>query len=98
LAGRPPVRDPGLRRGVLLAYGLGAATFRAADALWAIVALTVLISIAVHGVSAAPAMTVVGRAHRRRGPTGPDGPGDAGPMLLETIDIRSVWTSSPAWG
>jgi sodium/hydrogen antiporter len=49
-----------------LAYGLAAATFADADELWAIVALTMLVSIAVHGVSATPAMAVVDRAYRRR--------------------------------
>jgi NhaP-type Na+/H+ or K+/H+ antiporter len=48
-----------------LAYGLSAAAFVGADELWAIVALTMLISIAVHGVSATPAMAMVDRAYRR---------------------------------
>lgn len=49
-----------------LAYGVGAATFSGADELWAIVALTMVISIAVHGIGATPAMAMVDRAYRRR--------------------------------
>jgi NhaP-type Na+/H+ or K+/H+ antiporter len=49
-----------------LAYGLSAAAFVDAGELWAIVALTMLISIAVHGVTATPAMAVVDRAYRRQ--------------------------------
>jgi NhaP-type Na+/H+ or K+/H+ antiporter len=51
-----------------LAYGLSAAAFVGADELWAIVALTMLVSIAVHGVSATPAMAMVDRTVRRRRP------------------------------
>jgi sodium/hydrogen antiporter len=51
-----------------LAYGLSAATFVGADALWAIVALTMLVSIAVHGISATPAMAMLDRTYRRRRP------------------------------
>ncbi len=47
-----------------LAYALSAATFAAADELWAIVALTMVVSIAVHGVSATPAMKVIDRSRR----------------------------------
>jgi len=49
-----------------LAYGLSAATFAGADEMWAIVAATMALSIAVHGVGATPAMAVVDRAYRRR--------------------------------
>lgn len=56
-----------------LAYGLSAAAFAGSDELWAIVALTMLVSIAVHGVSATPAMAMVDRAYRRR-----HHPGDRG--------------------
>lgn len=49
-----------------LAYGLAAASFAGADELWSIVALTMLVSIAVHGVSATPGMALVDRANRRR--------------------------------
>jgi NhaP-type Na+/H+ or K+/H+ antiporter len=49
-----------------LAYGLTAATFAGADELWAIVALTMVVSIAVHGISATPAMAMVDRAYRHR--------------------------------
>lgn len=45
-----------------LAYGLGAATFAASDELWAIVWLTIVLSIVVHGVSATPVMRLVDRA------------------------------------
>jgi NhaP-type Na+/H+ or K+/H+ antiporter len=47
-----------------LAYGLGAAAFADTDELWAIVALTMVVSIAVHGISATPAMMLVDRAAR----------------------------------
>lgn len=49
-----------------LAYALSEAHFDRADLLWAIVALTLVISIAVHGISATPVMHVVDRAARRR--------------------------------
>jgi NhaP-type Na+/H+ or K+/H+ antiporter len=55
-----------------LAYALSAAAFVGADQLWAIVALAMVVSIAVHGVSATPAMAMVdsayrhGRRHRAR--------------------------------
>jgi NhaP-type Na+/H+ or K+/H+ antiporter len=49
-----------------LAYGLSAGVFVGAGELWAIVALTMLVSIAVHGVTATPAMAMVDRAYRRR--------------------------------
>lgn len=45
-----------------LAYALGEADFEGASQLWAIVALTMLISIAVHGISATPAMDAVDRS------------------------------------
>jgi NhaP-type Na+/H+ or K+/H+ antiporter len=48
-----------------LAYALAAAAFVGADELWAIVALTMVVSIAVHGISATPAMAMVDRAYRR---------------------------------
>ena len=49
-----------------LAYGLSAGVFVGGAELWAIVALTMLVSIAVHGVTATPAMAMVDRAYRRR--------------------------------
>ena len=49
-----------------LAFGLSAATFAASDELWAIVAATMLLSIAVHGVGATPAMALVDRGSRQR--------------------------------
>jgi NhaP-type Na+/H+ or K+/H+ antiporter len=42
-----------------LSYALGHEDFEESDQLWPIVALAILISIAVHGVSATPAMTAV---------------------------------------
>jgi NhaP-type Na+/H+ or K+/H+ antiporter len=56
-----------------LAYGLTAATFAGAGELWAIVALTMVTSIAVHGISATPAMALVDRAYRRQRRAGGDG-------------------------
>jgi NhaP-type Na+/H+ or K+/H+ antiporter len=47
-----------------LAYALTAASFTEADELWAIVALTMLLSIAAHGIVATPAMDLVDRSHR----------------------------------
>lgn len=49
-----------------LAYGLAAASFAGSDELWAIVAATMLLSIAVHGIGATPAMALVDRSHRPR--------------------------------
>jgi len=49
-----------------LAYALSETSFDGAALIWAIVALTLVISIAVHGISATPVMTVVDRAARRR--------------------------------
>jgi sodium/hydrogen antiporter len=49
-----------------LAYGLSAAVFVGARELWAIVALTMLISIAVHGVTATPAMAIIDGEYRTR--------------------------------
>jgi sodium/hydrogen antiporter len=49
-----------------LAYALAAASFAGTDELWAIVVATMLVSIAVHGVGATPAMAMVDRAGRRR--------------------------------
>jgi NhaP-type Na+/H+ or K+/H+ antiporter len=49
-----------------LAFAFSAAAFASADELWAIVALTMVISIAVHGISATPAMALVDRTRRRR--------------------------------
>jgi NhaP-type Na+/H+ or K+/H+ antiporter len=53
-----------------LAYGLSAGVFAGAGELWAIVALTMLVSIAVHGVTATPVMAMVDWEHgvRRRRP------------------------------
>ena len=45
-----------------LAYALGHASFDGAPLVWSIVALAMVISIAVHGVTATPAMRVVDRA------------------------------------
>ena len=59
-----------------LAYALSAAAFVGADQLWAIVALTMVISIAVHGVSATPAMAMVDRTYRRHRRRGRDGQED----------------------
>jgi NhaP-type Na+/H+ or K+/H+ antiporter len=47
-----------------LAYGLAAASFAGSDELWAIVAATMLLSIAVHGIGATPAMALVDRGLR----------------------------------
>jgi NhaP-type Na+/H+ or K+/H+ antiporter len=49
-----------------LAYALTAATFVGSDELWAVVAATMALSIAVHGVGATPAMTMVDRTYRRQ--------------------------------
>ena len=49
-----------------LAYGLDAAAFARSDALWAVVATTMVVSIAVHGASATFAMDFVDRTVRRR--------------------------------
>ncbi|MCU1370989.1 MAG: Na+/H+ antiporter [Ilumatobacteraceae bacterium] len=49
-----------------LAYALAAASFADADALWSIVALTMVISIGVHGIGATPAMAFVDRTYRSR--------------------------------
>ncbi len=49
-----------------LAYALNHQQFPQAERLWAIVILTILISIALHGVSASPAMAAVDRLPRRR--------------------------------
>ncbi len=49
-----------------LAYALNHHAFPQADLLWAIVTLTVLISIALHGISASPAMAAVDALSRRR--------------------------------
>lgn len=49
-----------------LAYALNHHSFPQADLLWAIVTLTVLISIALHGISASPAMAAVDALSRRR--------------------------------
>lgn len=45
-----------------LSYALGEAEFEEASQLWAIVALTMLISIGAHGISATPAMKAVDRS------------------------------------
>jgi NhaP-type Na+/H+ or K+/H+ antiporter len=49
-----------------LAYALAAAEFAGSDELWAMVALTMAVSIAAHGIGATPAMAVVDRASRTR--------------------------------
>ncbi len=49
-----------------LAYALSDARFDDVNQLWAIVALTLVISISVHGISATPAMHVLDRSARRR--------------------------------
>ena len=51
-----------------LSYALGEADFAHRDELWAIVSLTLLISITVHGVTASPAMGMVDRVVRRARP------------------------------
>jgi sodium/hydrogen antiporter len=45
-----------------LAYALRSSEFAAASTVWAIVALAMLVSIAAHGITATPAMSVVDRA------------------------------------
>lgn len=57
-----------------LAYALSAAAFAGSDQMWAIVSATMLISIAVHGVGATPAMRLVDRSYRRQR-RAPDAPG-----------------------
>lgn len=47
-----------------LAYALNHATFTDTDQLWAIVALTLVLSIAAHGIAATPAMAIIDRARR----------------------------------
>lgn len=51
-----------------LAYALSAASFPGAEQLWATVALTLVVSIAVHGIGATPAMDLVDRTGRRPRP------------------------------
>jgi NhaP-type Na+/H+ or K+/H+ antiporter len=48
-----------------LAYALTAASFSGAEELWAIVAMTMVVSIATHGVVATPGMDLVDWSHRR---------------------------------
>jgi NhaP-type Na+/H+ or K+/H+ antiporter len=49
-----------------LAYALSATQFPEADGIWAIVALTLVVSIAVHGVTATPVMRLLDRSSDRR--------------------------------
>lgn len=49
-----------------LAYALSEARFPQADTLWAIVAVTLVVSIATHGVTATPMMRIVDRARWKR--------------------------------
>lgn len=49
-----------------LAYALTAAPFADADQLWAIVSLTIVASIATHGITATPMMNLIDRTTRRR--------------------------------
>jgi len=49
-----------------LAYALTAASFAGADQLWAIVSVTILASIATHGVTATPMMNLIDPTIRRR--------------------------------
>lgn len=49
-----------------LAYALTAASFADGDQLWAIVSVTILASIATHGVTATPMMNLIDRTARRR--------------------------------
>lgn len=73
-----------------LAYALSAAAFVGAEQLWAIVALTMVISIAVHGVSATPAMALVDRTYRNLRPArGPDRSGDAPPIDHPDPDVAA---------
>lgn len=51
-----------------LAFGLGAAQFAAPDLLWAVVALTVLVSVVVHGITATPVLLRIDRRLGRRTP------------------------------
>lgn len=50
-----------------LAYALSDSDFAGADALWALVAMTMLVSIVVHGILATPALRLVDRAAFWRG-------------------------------
>lgn len=49
-----------------LAYALSATRFPQSDGIWAIVALTLVVSIAVHGVTATPVMRLLDRSTARR--------------------------------
>ncbi len=64
-----------------LSYAAGQDGFAAADQLWGVVALTILVSIVIHGISATPAMAMVDLTHswrtRRRGAGDDEGDGDA---------------------
>lgn len=48
-----------------LAYALGASRFSGSNEIWAITALTIVVSVAIHGVGATHAMALVDRASRR---------------------------------
>ncbi len=50
-----------------LAYALNEARFEGPDALWAVLALTVLLSIGLHGVTVTPAMRWLDSRRRRQG-------------------------------
>ncbi|GGC73252.1 cation transporter [Siccirubricoccus deserti] len=50
-----------------LAYALNAAPFQGAEGLWAVLGLTVLVSITLHGVTVTPAMRWLDRRRRRQG-------------------------------
>jgi NhaP-type Na+/H+ or K+/H+ antiporter len=66
-----------------LAYGVSATAFAATDQLWAIVWLTIALSICLHGVTATPIMRLVDRAvvrqEARRQAVRGQGAGSAGP-------------------
>ncbi len=49
-----------------LAYALGASQFSGSDEIWAITALAIVVSIAIHGVGATSAMALVDRTARRK--------------------------------
>lgn len=51
-----------------LAYALTAAPFANANQLWAIVSVTIVASIATHGITATPMMNLIDRTNRRRRP------------------------------
>jgi len=65
-----------------LAYAAGQTTLNQYDQLWSTVALTVLISVVVHGVTAGPAMSRLDRTRAGRRQPGSAGDGDVPPSSL----------------